>query len=520
MKIRTVLNSVLTVAMIGYVISIGMTRDPFLFMMLFPIALLFAIFFCVINIRNKKNFYTVLGCLIFFFAGGWVINHYCFPHPFHPISVLGDVGIVVFTVFLGWSFRKRHKKGILGVGTASFMLFIVLLMAVSSITQRASEPSSIAALQSLPYLSYVVEEKAADKDGVVTYYQSLCNPGMNIYSSRGLRGAYLMDMSGNRSHIWLPKDSHSDWMYVTMDNEGDLLVSIEDITLMRLDWDSQIQWETHFRSHHDIAIAENNDIYTLARKDELVFISGFLVPILNDYLVVLSPDGTTQKEVSLFNILKQEIPVDRILEMYAGMIVPQTLWGIIKEKIGGRFIFNDDTGFDILHNNTLTIIDRNMNGLCKKGDILVAVRQLDLIGIVDIDQEQLLWSWGPGNLEKPHHPTLLENGNILIFDNGPKRGYSRLIELDPFTKEMIWQYEASPPTSFFSGVMGAAQRLPNGNTLITESSKGRVFEITKDGEIVWEFYNPDRHEDGKRATIYRMMRITDPENYSKLEGLQ
>jgi hypothetical protein len=38
--------------------------------------------------------------------------------------------------------------------------------------------------------------------------------------------------------------------------------------------------------------------------------------------------------------------------------------------------------------------------------------------------------------------------------------------------------------------MGSAQRLPNGNTLITEASFGRFFEVTKEGEIVWDYVNP------------------------------
>jgi hypothetical protein len=38
--------------------------------------------------------------------------------------------------------------------------------------------------------------------------------------------------------------------------------------------------------------------------------------------------------------------------------------------------------------------------------------------------------------------------------------------------------------------MGIAQRLANGNTLLTESSFGRFFEVTKEGEIVWEYVNP------------------------------
>jgi len=172
-----------------------------------------------------------------------------------------------------------------------------------------------------------------------------------------------------------------------------------------------------------------------------------------------------------------------------------------------------------LHNNAVTIIPRDIPGVCKRGDILISSRSLNLIGILDPEKEKLIWSWGPGTLDKQHHPTLLKNGHILIFDNGTDRGFSRILELDPVTKTIVWQYEADPPDSFFSKVRGSAQRLPNGNTLITDSDSGRVFEVTKEGETVWDFYNPDKKENGKRYSIYRMMRITDPYDYPKLRNL-
>ena len=53
---------------------------------------------------------------------------------------------------------------------------------------------------------------------------------------------------------------------------------------------------------------------------------------------------------------------------------------------------------------------------------------------------------------------------------------------------------------------GAAQRLPNGNTLITESERGRVFEVTPQKEIVWEFWNPEIVK-GARKRIYRLTRL-------------
>ena len=96
-----------------------------------------------------------------------------------------------------------------------------------------------------------------------------------------------------------------------------------------------------------------------------------------------------------------------------------------------------------------------------------------------------LWEWGQGQLEKPHHPTLLENGNVLIFDNGNQRKYTRVVELNPVNRHIVWEYKADPPESFYTSFGGSNQRLPNGNTLIVETGKGRAFEVTKEGEVVW-----------------------------------
>ena len=65
-----------------------------------------------------------------------------------------------------------------------------------------------------------------------------------------------------------------------------------------------------------------------------------------------------------------------------------------------------------------------------------------------------------------------------------------MIEINPATDQIVWKYQDKPTWNFFSPRMGIAQRLPNGNTLITESSFGRFFEVTSQGEIVWEYVNP------------------------------
>ena len=38
-------------------------------------------------------------------------------------------------------------------------------------------------------------------------------------------------------------------------------------------------------------------------------------------------------------------------------------------------------------------------------------------------------------------PTMLASGNVLVFDNGVWRGYSRVIEMEPATSEIVWSYQ-------------------------------------------------------------------------------
>jgi hypothetical protein len=100
---------------------------------------------------------------------------------------------------------------------------------------------------------------------------------------------------------------------------------------------------------------------------------------------------------------------------------------------------------------------------------------------------------------------MLDNGNILIFDNGVVRESSRVIELNPVTETVEWQYSGDTPGEFYTRTRGSAQRLPNGNTLICEGNRGRCFEVTREGEIVWQWINP-MEKDGHRVQVYRMMR--------------
>jgi len=124
-------------------------------------------------------------------------------------------------------------------------------------------------------------------------------------------------------------------------------------------------------------------------------------------------------------------------------------------------------------------------------------------------------------------------GNILVFDNGGWAGYgapnpgaptgrnnalrdhSRILEFDPTTLRIVWQYTPTEAGhirmnayKFYSPTISGMQRLPNGNTMICEGDEGRVFEVTPDHETVWEFLSPYVEElrGAKTAFIYRAYR--------------
>ena len=100
-------------------------------------------------------------------------------------------------------------------------------------------------------------------------------------------------------------------------------------------------------------------------------------------------------------------------------------------------------------------------------------------------------------------------GNMLVFSNnvpGPDDPHSEVFEITPPTDDAgryvlsgadpfgpttpTWSYAASDPTSFHSPFISGAHRLPDGHTLITSGGPGRVFELTPEGEIVWDYRSP------------------------------
>ena len=137
------------------------------------------------------------------------------------------------------------------------------------------------------------------------------------------------------------------------------------------------------------------------------------------------------------------------------------------------------------------------------GNIVVSFRNISTVVMIERATGKIVWTLGSPPLAQQHDPRPLPNGNLLIFDNGTHRRdhpatFSRVIEVDPRTNAIVWEYTDPSLFEFFSPYISGAQRLANGNTLICEGCHGRIFEVTRDREVVWEYVSPHFfHEPGR-----------------------
>ncbi len=76
--------------------------------------------------------------------------------------------------------------------------------------------------------------------------------------------------------------------------------------------------------------------------------------------------------------------------------------------------------------------------------------------------------------------------------------------VDPVTRETRVIYESRDEPRFYTGLRGKHQHLANGGILITSTHEGRAFEVTPDGEIVWQYIN--RYDADRVAVISKAHR--------------
>ncbi|MBN2439774.1 MAG: aryl-sulfate sulfotransferase [Spirochaetales bacterium] len=378
---------------------------------------------------------------------------------------------------------------------------VVFITGCSKTTDYYSE--DLDQLKSLPYVSWTAEDTDVSISGVTTYIKEKAYPGYNLFFNLNDR-AYLLDMDGKIVHVWYMPYHTGVWEYGYLKPNGNLIAYCTDLCVTELDWYSNTVWYTPMRAHHDVEMLPDGTYlipYTLAKQYKSR-------TVLFNTIRHLSKKGTLIDEWSTWDHLEE-------IQKYQN---PSSL-DVEPEDPE----LEKDQDFDYFHLNSIKILPSNTLGKTdnrfREGNWLISFRNASLVIILDKDSKEIVWAWGPDDLDWQHMPVMLESGEILIFDNGlTKRNYSRVIQLNPVTKTITWEYKTDPPEKFFSNFWGGVQRLPNGNTLITNSANGHVFELTENKNIVWEYYNFDIQND-TRKRIYRMMRYPEEMIESLLENL-
>lgn len=362
------------------------------------------------------------------------------------------------------------------------------------------DPEREAEALTLPYLQGY--KPAPILRNVTIYKKEAAYGGVNFCVSGHESGAFLMDMQGRVLHHWnfeITKiwPDAANWIYsgcwrraLLNPEDGSVLVIFEGVGILKLDRNSNLLWSYRGGCHHQAFVTENGLIYVLTHKAMRLPQFDSKKSVLSDYVTILDSSGHWKAETSLLKCL---------------------------ENSDYRFLLNQlssSSSPDLFHTNSIYVIEHTRKELppeFSKGRVLISILNLSTIALLDLSSEKVAWAATGDKLgwKRQHDVYPLEQGTLMLFDNLGRAGKSRVLEFSPGDFRVKWEYPGNSNQELFSDQIGMTHRLPNGNTLIVESEGGRAIEVTRNGEIVWEYYSPYRAGEQEEliATLFQMDRI-------------
>jgi hypothetical protein len=387
--------------------------------------------------------------------------------------------------------------------------------------------------------------------GVTVYNREAAYGGYTVYPAP--QGALLIDMNGREAHLW--KGLRGDPIKVlpggfVLGSTGSRDVEahpFDNFDVVQQDWNGNVVWQFNrneymsdpgeaprwmARQHHDYQRKGSSTGYPAPASAPQIDGGNTLILVSHDvYDPTLS--GKRLLDSSIIEASWEGAIVwrwnasDHFEEFGFGEEAKNVIYRLPSSELshGGK-------GFWFAMNSISTL---GPNKWHDAGDerfhpdnIILSGRNVNILAVISKKTGQVVWRLGPdyrdvpfGQIIGPHHLHLIPKGlpgegNFLVFDNGgwagygapngvsrygtadKRRDYSRVLEFDPRTLEVLWQYtpaeaghiEPLDAYKFYSPFLGSAQRLPNGNTLITEGCNGRLFEVTAEHKTVWEYVSP------------------------------
>jgi len=320
--------------------------------------------------------------------------------------------------------------------------------------------------------------------------------GYTLYTSGHAQNACLVGLDGRTVHEWsLPDDSEpgavagpsgtdprAAWYDAHLFPNGDLLAVVEregalprGRGIVKLDRGSRLLWRYGDGAHHSVSVGDDGRVYGLAHevctKPKEGF--GLTYPCVEDFVVVLTAGGERKKRVSL---------LDAFAKSRLKPLVEQAPRG---------------DGGEYLRCNGVQVVTGRIARLApfaREGQVFVSMGLFSAVVLLDLETDSIVRVLvGPWSEQRD--PEFVENGNLLMIDGRgdlESGGGSRVLELDLVNLGVLWSYRGQPGDLLRGIGRSAQQRLPNGNTLISESDAGRLIEVTAEGEVVWEYVNPVR----------------------------
>jgi hypothetical protein len=365
--------------------------------------------------------------------------------------------------------------------------------ATAAIPDEAAEPGVPDELRAIGYADWGEADTTAPV-GAVVHAPDRVAPGWNVHTD-DVATVLAVDRDGVEVRRWHVPDRRQ-VEYARVLEGGRVLALSVDEGLTLLEPNGAVVWALDLPCHHDVAVRPGDPpgarLFAVATHTARPY-RGRSVRF-DEVRFVAEATG-------------REVATDERAPLDAYQL--REPWSAPHRAAGRRHPLDTaadratDSVYDYFHLNSLEwhVADDGREVL------LLCLRNVDTVAEVDAGTGEVVWHAGPGLLDWPHMPRRLEDGAVLVFDNGRHRGWSRAVELGRDGR-VRWSWPSRPSPRFFSDVRGAAQRLANGNTLLTESERGRALEVTRDGAVVWEYHNPVRRGAAVRR-IYRMERYEE-----------
>ena len=280
-------------------------------------------------------------------------------------------------------------------------------------------------------------------------------------------------------HSWLPRSRPGTHVHgaVVMEN-GDLVFNFEHLGLVRLDRQGEVVWRLPYQTHHSVHRHDDGNLWVCGQKERTEPDPRFphrVPPFTEHTLLEVTPEGKILQEWSVPELLRKN---GRGGLLHLG-------------SLENRFTPVEG---DLLHLNDVEPFPSTLEeGFFKQGDVLVSLRNINTVFVFNRQSGEIKFIC-TGWFVRQHDPDFIDGNTFSVFDNnciapeedGPQ---SRILIVSATDNTCEVFFEGTPQAPFYTDILGKHQWLPNGNLLITESCRGRAFEVNRRGEVVWEYVN-------------------------------